>query len=203
MATEDTQTSEPLKLSARRARVVQDVHRWGEIMNGNNGNFCDAGTGALLSGFFEYVVDWEIKRSLRYQNFATLLVLEPDRKPRYSETLGTLVSLIRKNLRDTDIVGRLNDGKFGVLLLHADLDGAYITASRIVEHINNYIFSEEKGQHLTVSIGAACFPTNSTSVDKGDLFKEAEGAFRLARKAGNSIYFPGLPILENSGGIER
>ena len=102
--------------------------------------------------------------------------------------------LIKKNIRETDLIGRIGNGKFGILLLTADVDGAYIIASRIMDHINNYIFSTEKVQHLTLSIGGACFPINSTSIDRCDLFKEAEDALKVAKKKGNCVYFPGALI---------
>ncbi len=172
----------------------------GKTISKNKGDLFDEETGALLSDFFDFLVEWEIKRSLRYQNFATLLMLEPDRRPRSPETLRTLVMLIKKNSRETDLIGRISKVRFGILLLTTDLDGAYIIASRIMDHISNYIFSQEKVQHLTLSIGGACFPINSTSIERFDLFKEAEDALKVAKKKGNCVYFPGVPILKNPGG---
>jgi hypothetical protein len=157
-------------------------------------------TGAFLSNFFDFLVEWEIKRSLRYQNFATLLILEPDQKPQSPETLRILITLIRKNIRETDLIGRIGKARFGILLLKTDLDGAYIIASRIMDHISNYRFSKEKVQYLTLSIGGACFPINSTSIDRCDLCKEAEDALKVAKKKGGCVYFPGVPILKNPGG---
>lgn len=172
----------------------------GEKRRKVKGNILDKETGALLSDFFDFLVEWEIKRSLRYQDFATLLILEPDRRPRLPETLGTLVTLIKKNIRETDLTGRIGNIRFGVLLLKSDLDGAYSTASRIMDHVSKYIFSQEKKQHLTVSIGGACFPTNLTSKERSDLFKKAEDSFKIAKNKGESIYLPDLPVSKNSGG---
>jgi hypothetical protein len=172
----------------------------GEMRRKHNDDLVDKETGAILSEVFDFLVGWEIKRSLRYQDFATLLILEPDRRPRAPETLGTLVTLIKKNIRETDLTGRIGTIRFGVLLLKSDLDGAYSTASRIMDHVSKYIFSQEKAQHLTVSIGGACFPTNLTSKERSDLFKKAEDAFKVAKNKGESIYFPDLPISKNYGG---
>ena len=166
-------------------------------MNTKNGSHVDKATGAFVPDLFSHLVGWEIRRSLRYQNFATLLVVEPDRRLRSPGSLEALVGLIKKNIRETDVVGRLANSKFAVLLLYADLDGAYITGSRILEHINNYVFSEEKTPQVTASIGGACFPTNSTSIDGGELFTKAEEAFQKARKRGNTIILPGLPVFTN------
>ena len=172
----------------------------GKTTSKSKGDVLDEETGALISYVFDFLVKWEIKRCLRYQNFATLMMLEPDWRPQSPETLRTLVMLIKKNIRETDLIGRIDKVKFGMLLLTADVDAAYIIASRIMDHINNYIFSKEKVQHLTLSIGGACFPINSTSRDRCDLFKEAEDALKVAKKKGNCVYFPGVPLLKNPGG---
>ena len=157
----------------------------------------DEETGVLLPNVFNFLVEWEIKRSFRYQNFVTLLILEPDRQLEYPpNTLNILVNLINQNIRGTDLIGRIGKTRFGILLLASDVDGAYIITSRILDHISNYIFSQEKGQHLTVSIGGACFPIHSTSTEKSELFKEAEDAFKIAKKKGNSVYLPGVPVSE-------
>jgi PleD family two-component response regulator len=157
----------------------------------------DKVTGVLLPDFFDYLVEWEIKRSLRYQDFATLLILEPDHRPYLPETVVTLVTLIKKNIRETDIIGRIGDIRFGVLLIKSDLDGSYNTAARIMDHVSKYIFSQEKTQHLTVSIGGACFPINLTSKEGYELFKKAEDSFKVAKSKGKSIYFPDLSVSKN------
>ena len=169
-------------------------------MNEINSILFDKETETLTSCLFSFLVDWEMKRSLRYQNFVSLLIFEPDQKPQDTETLRTLVTLIRKHIRETDLIGRIGNTRFGLLLIKSNLDGAYITASRIVEHVDNYIFSQEKFQHLSLSIGGACFPTNITSLKTSDLFKHAENAFKVARQKNKIIYFPGLPILRAAGG---
>jgi diguanylate cyclase (GGDEF)-like protein len=155
-------------------------------------NFFDEATGAIESDLFDFLVECEITRNLRHQNFATILMVQPDKKPYASETLRTLAALIRKNVRDTDLIGRMNDVRFGVLLLYAGLDGAYIAASRILEHVNSYNFPYEAAQRLSVSIGGACFPTNST--EKETLLKAAQDSFAKATKKGSSVCLPGLPV---------
>jgi len=159
------------------------------LIDGNG--FLDRETKALISPLFNFLLDWEIRRSFRYQDFASLLILEPDKEPRDIKTLAELVSLIRRNIRETDIIGRLNGLRFGIILLAADLDGAYIMASRIMGHINNYAFSKEPQQRLNISIGGACFPTNS--INKDTLFQLAKEMLEEAHKrGGNTICLPHL-----------
>ena len=163
-------------------------------------NFFEEKTGLFLPDFFNFLVGWEIKRSFRYQNFATLLILEPDQISQSTNTLKTLVNLIKQNIRETDLIGRIDRYKFGILLLISDVEGSTTIASRIIDHIRNYIFSQKKDQDITVSIGGACFPIHSRSIQRSDLFKEAENALRTAKKKGDSVYFPGVPILKTTGG---
>jgi len=154
----------------------------------------------LRSDLFSFLLKCEVKRSLRYQNFMTLLILEPDRRPQSLETLETLATLIRNSIRETDFMTRIDDAEFAIVLLESNLDGAYIIASRIVDHISSYRFDHEEVQYLTVSIGGACFPTTSPSLETSDLLKQAKNALKIAKKERNRVHLPGLPVsqpLEN------
>ncbi len=151
-------------------------------------------TGALKDWFFDFFVEWEVKRSFRYQDYVSLLVIGPDRSPQDEENIRRLIEVVRRNIRETDLIGSLNgDGRrFGILLLCADLDVAYIVGSRIMDHVRKYSFPGEPGERLTISIGGACFPTNTT--EKEDLLRLAEEAFHEARKKGDSLFLSGFSI---------
>ena len=151
----------------------------------------DKETGVFCTPVFDFFLEYEIKRSFRYQAFATLVMLQPDRKVSHIESIGELVKVLKRNIRETDIIGRLNGYKFGIILIGADLDGAWIMAKRVLEHVNNYEFVKEPDKKLPVSIGGACFPTNS--VEKNELMLMAEKMLKMAQKrGGNIICFPHL-----------
>ncbi len=153
-------------------------------------DFFDEETRVFKDRIFDFWLEWEIKRSLRYQNFISLIVLEPDSPVTNIKTLRDLVKVIKKNVRDTDIIGRLNGQKFGVILLMSDLDGAFIMARRLSEHVDNYIFEEEPHNKVTLSIGGSCFPTNG--IEKNILVEKAELMLIEAKKNGRKIVFSNI-----------
>ncbi|MDL1970265.1 MAG: diguanylate cyclase [Candidatus Desulfofervidaceae bacterium] len=151
----------------------------------------DEETGAFRHPVFDFFLNWEIRRSFRYRNFVSLVMLEPNIKLQSKQTLRELMHLITKNIRDTDVVGRLNGYyRFGIILLASDLDGAYIMAERLLNHINNYVFKEEPQKTLSISIGGACFPTNG--IEKEMVYKLAEEMLNKAKqkKKKNKMCFP-------------
>jgi len=144
--------------------------------------------GALQSDLVKFLFEREVKKSLRYQDLVTLLMIEPDRRPRAAEALGMLATIIQNNIRETDFMARINDAEFAILLLASKPDSAHIVASRIMDCIHNYLFPHEKAPRLTVSIGGACFPTTSASLEASDCLTEARNALAAAKKRGNSFY---------------
>jgi len=147
----------------------------------------DEETGVLEKEFFDFLTRFEINRAIRYQSFATLLFLEPDQEFHNGVTLKIFARILKEEFRDTDIVGRVNHGRFGVILLHADSQSSFAAGERLRSRIENYLFSENKKG--TISLGGACFPKNTTSCK--DLIFMAEQMLKTARaKGGNTICFP-------------
>lgn len=141
----------------------------------------------LEKEFFNFLVQLEIKRSLRYQSYVTLFFMEPDQKIEDSKKLEVLTKIIREEIRVTDIVGRINHCRSGVIALHADLEGALSACKRIQDRIKDYLFSPDNG--FTTSIGGSCCPSNTT--DFASLTNMAEAMLNLAKEqGGNRINFP-------------
>jgi two-component system cell cycle response regulator len=148
----------------------------------------DEETGVFRSDIFDLWLDWEIKRGFRYQNFVSLVMLEPDQPFHDKKSLKDLVSLVKKNVKDTDIIGRLDSQRFGIILLLADLDGAYVMSERLLEDVNEYVFEREPSKRIKISIGGACFPTNG--IDKRVLLEKAEDMLKQAKQNGQKICLP-------------
>lgn len=158
-------------------------------MRANKCDLLGRETDDFVPDLFSFFIEWKVKRSIRYQQFITLLIAEPDRRLQALETPETFMILLRKNIRGTDLIAQIGDGEFAILLLESDLDVAYAVASRIMEYISSYMFDREEVQYLTVSIGAACFPTTSASLKTSGLLKEAKNALKVAKKEGNRVHF--------------
>ncbi len=147
----------------------------------------DEGMEILDGNFFDYLVRLEVNRATRYQNFVTLLLMEPDQELASDNAMDPFSKILRKGFRGTDIVGRVNHMQFRVILVNSDLRDSCLVGERIRGQIEKYSFG--KGREITVSLGGACFPSNVTSCQ--DLISLAERMLKLAKeKGGNVVCFP-------------
>jgi hypothetical protein len=127
----------------------------------------------LDDAMFAAVLETELKRAVRGQNFLTLVVLEAQREweglmLRADE--GTLVGLgdiVGREVRDTDPLGQNGKGALSLLLIDAD----YGHTRRVVDRLVGRIDSHEFPTPLHIAIGAACYPTHA--VDAASLRRQA------------------------------
>src|SRR3954466_10603586 len=129
----------------------------------NDQFFEQEGSRLLTPSAFEFVLDGELKRAVRSQNFLTLVVLETRREWEGLEvsaddgTVEEVAQVISREVRDTDVIGRTDTGSLGLVLLEADLDSSNRVIDRLVARIDNYDFPSP----LRISVGAACYPTHA------------------------------------------
>jgi hypothetical protein len=135
--------------------------------------FEEAGSRLLTPSAFEFVLDGEMKRAVRSQNYLTLVVLETRREwdgMSVSADPGTLeevANIIGHEVRDTDLLGSVENGVLSVVLLDADYDNGARVIERLVQRIDDYEFTSP----LRISVGAACYPTHA--VDPESLKQQA------------------------------
>jgi diguanylate cyclase (GGDEF)-like protein len=136
---------------------------------------------------FDYLAELEVRRAIRYQNYAAVILMEADQGSRDDGKLDKLGQIVREEVRVTDIVGRINHTRFGIILLHADPEGAHVPSDRILSRVKEYFHAGSNG--FMISMGGACCPNHGT--DKETLISRAEAMLAQARAAGGNIsYFP-------------
>ena len=129
--------------------------------------FEEAGSRLLTPNAFEFVLDGEMKRAVRSQNYLTLVVLETRREwdgMSVSADPGTLeevAKIIGHEVRDTDLLGSTENGMLSVVLLDADYENGTRVIDRLVQRIDHYEFTSP----LRISVGAACYPTHAVDPD--------------------------------------
>ena len=116
---------------------------------------------------FLYLLDLEIKRARRYQNYLSLLSLtfghlDPTPGENPSISLKTLANLVKSELRDTDIVGQGGENRLLVMLPYADMTGVHRARERLEKTLYEYGFGR-KG--FTIEIDEVCFPTHARNAD--------------------------------------
>jgi hypothetical protein len=129
--------------------------------------FYEEGSKLLTPGAFEFVLDSELKRAVRSQNFLTLVVLEAAREwegmmvSADDGTVYQVAQIIGKEVRDTDLIGHTDRGVLALVLLDADFEHSTRVIDRLVSRIENYEFPTV----LRIAVGAACYPTHAVDAD--------------------------------------
>jgi GGDEF domain-containing protein len=150
-------------------------------------SFFEEGSRLLTPNAFEFVLDGELKRAVRSQNFLTLVMLEAKREweglmvTADDGTVEEVAQIVGRELRDTDLIGHTEKGTLAVVLLDADYDNSSRVIDRLVQRIDNYDFPTQ----LRISVGAACYPTHA--VDADSLKRQASSRPIVSWRGGSSI----------------
>ena len=129
--------------------------------------FEEEGSRLLTANAFEFVLDGEMKRAVRSQNYLTLVALETRREwdgmsvTADDGTLDEVARIIGHEVRDTDLLGSTETGVLSLVLLDADYENATRVIDRLVQRIDDYEFTTP----LRISVGAACYPTHAVDPD--------------------------------------
>ena len=127
----------------------------------------------LNKDLFLYILDLEVKRGRRYQNFLSILVLDlvalpkEDGRPDLDTSYQMLTSLLKDELRETDIFGALGENRLIVLLPYADLSAGELAKSRFEKILGHYDF---KTKGYKVQVHLVSFPMNGSNT--ADLVKQ-------------------------------
>lgn len=136
-------------------------------------DFFEEGTRLLTPQAFDFVLDGELKRAVRSQNFLTLVVLEARREwdgltvDADEGTVAEVAQILGHEVRDTDLLGAVQHGKLSLVLLDTDYDSSRTVIDRLIQRIDSYDFPAP----LRISMGAACYPTHA--VDRDSLKQRA------------------------------
>ena len=135
---------------------------------------------------FEFVLNNELKRALRSQNFVTLLHVEPLLRGVPGGGNGEREAMVRKvarlvsrEVRETDLLAHTDHGRLSVVLLDADLESSMRVVDRLLNRLEHYEFERP----LTFEVGAACCPTNGTDAES---LRQAVEARPLRQRDGHS-----------------
>ncbi len=132
-----------------------------------NDQFFEEGSRLLTPSAFQFVLDGELRRAVRSQNFLTLVMLETRREWEGLEvtaddgTLEEVAQVVGREVRDTDLLGKTDKGALALVLLDADFDSSTRVIERVVSRIDSYDFPTP----LRISVGAACYPTHAMDAD--------------------------------------
>jgi diguanylate cyclase (GGDEF)-like protein len=145
---------------------------------------------------FNYVLQVEIDRQMRYHRPLTLLVIDIDDFKKCNDNHGHLTgdlvlvkvaSLLTTQVRSCDFVARYGGDEFTVILPEITEKEALAVCRRIIKSIEQYEFQSFEKKNiglLTVTIGIASFPQNAK--DSKELIEKADKAMYAGKKAGKN-----------------
>ena len=128
--------------------------------------FLEEDSRVLTPEAFDFVLNNELKRALRSQNFLTLLVVEPTPRPPTppvdrGRAVQQVARVVSREVRETDLLSQTQEGRLSVVLLDADLPNSMRVVERLLSRLENYEFPTP----LTIEVGAACCPTHGADAD--------------------------------------
>lgn len=136
----------------------------------------------------------ELVRSERMGFPLSLLLLDIDHFKRHNDEMGHLVGdavlkevarLLKRSIREIDLVGRYGGEEFAVLLPDTPREGALQVAERIRAAVDTHVFKAyDESVHVTVSIGVAGFPKDAKTGQ--GLIDEADRALYGAKEKGRN-----------------
>ena len=153
-------------------------------------------TGIYNHRFFIQQLTLEIGRRKRYPAPLSLLMIDVDFFKHYNDTNGHLAGdqvlkatalLIRRAVRETDIVARYGGEEFTAILINAGKEKAMEIGERVRRSVAETHFPNEHLQpngNFTVSVGAATFSPPLSSLE--DLLREADNALYRAKRGGRN-----------------
>ena len=173
-------------IATNRMHLVQANQKLAELSRR------DSLTGLANRGYWESCLKNEFSRMVRYQNFASVIMLDIDKFKPINDTYGhhvgdevlrQVAKLLEAGLRDTDTVGRYGGEEFGILLPNTNAMDAFSLAERLRQSIANHTFVCEQHQlRLTISLGVA---QQDVAMDHYlDVLKAADHALYQSKRNG-------------------
>ncbi|MDI6799728.1 MAG: diguanylate cyclase [Actinomycetota bacterium] len=156
----------------------------------------DALTHLYNYGYFMARLTDEVKRSKRYSDAFALLMLDIDDFNKFNDTFGydkgnrmleRVAEIIKKTVREIDIVARYGGEEFAVILPKTDYSGAETVAEKLRKMIEAAQFEGDIEQPVvkaTISVGISIYPT-SADTDTEMIIKATE-ALRKAKSDGKN-----------------
>jgi len=117
----------------------------------------------LTPGALQFVLNRELRRTVRSHGVLTLVVVRPDRDrngasvPADERLLAEVARAIAHELRDTDLVGYLEPGLLATVLVNTDYGRAQRMVDRLVDGLETHPFFVA----VRIVIGAASYPTHA------------------------------------------
>ncbi|MSN25879.1 MAG: diguanylate cyclase [Geobacter sp.] len=157
--------------------------------------FIDDISGLFNHRYLDIALEREMKRVERYASHLAILFIDVDGFKSVNDTHGHLVgsrvlaefgALLKKSVRDVDVVIRYGGDEYTAILVETPCELAEVVAERIRRQVEAHLFLHSEGRdiRLTCSIGYACCPDDATK--KEELIEMADKAMYVGKASGKN-----------------
>jgi two-component system cell cycle response regulator len=153
-------------------------------------------TGLYTRKYFMEVLEREVARSKRYGTELVLCMMDLDHFKQINDTHGNLAGdmvlsevgkMLKKCMRQSDLVSRCGDEELAVILSHTQAESAWTVCERFREMVATHKFKYDSSSFtMTVSIGFSSFD-HSSSETPLDLIERVAKALSQAKKGRNRV----------------
>ncbi|MFN8104154.1 MAG: diguanylate cyclase [Acidimicrobiia bacterium] len=153
-------------------------------------------TGALTPAATTERVDYEVSRARRYRRQGCLSLVDLDNYDKVRDGVGELAAdagirrfsqIVRHELRETDMLGRLQGDRFAVIMPDTDLTGAVQAMRRVLAVIGCATVDVPGGQKVTLAASAGVGSFGSDGPEA--IMSRVGGAIDRAKAAGGGALF--------------
>jgi len=170
--------------------------------------FIDELTGLFNYRYLKTALEREIKRADRYATQLTVMFLDLDNFKGVNDTYGHMVgsgvlrelgALLKKSLREVDVLIRYGGDEYTILLLESGPEQGQRIGERIRKQIETTVFMTSEGYdiRLTASIGFASYPDDTTGMH--ELLNMADQAMYVGKASGKNCVFRVASPLAGAG----
>ncbi|GEM_PF-820307 len=175
----------------------------------------DVRTGVYNFRYLNERLGEEIKRSKRYLRPLSIIMIDIDYfkaiNDAYGHSYGDVIlkdftQLLKKSVRETDVVVRSGGEEFVVFLSETDAFGSVTVAQKIIKAVKNNLLGEDKKKvQLSISIGIASYPGAGIADATALLDASDQAMYQSKQKGRNSItvYSQNNKDPESQGALEE
>lgn len=159
----------------------------------------DAATGLVNRRYLLLRLEEEFSRARRYHTPLSLAVVDIDHLKDVNDTHGLsagdevirrIGQRIRGQMRREDVIGRIGEDVFGIVLTGNRFRGAAVFANKIRTEVEEFVIdSRDVEIQVTISAGITTFPDNPAIRTAEDMLRVAENALREAKARGGNRVF--------------